>query len=291
MKQFFKQPKFSSNLAIPKIVKIGIKFLNAISTRLTLFVISKLFATPIQFSRPERELGMLASSQKKKFYCKEIDKTIQIISYGFSDKKVLLAHGWSGRSTQLFMIANHLLEQGYMVISFDAPAHGSSSGNSTNLIEYIDCVKGIQKEFGPFDAAIGHSFGGMVLMNVQADCNAFKCLVTIGAADKVSDIFYNFIKNIGLNTSFANKFIALFEKKLGIRLDDNSTSITAKKVSIPSFIVHDVLDGDVAVSCAINIRQSLQKGALLITNGLGHTKILRNNNISLRIVKFIKEHT
>ncbi|WP_296637367.1 hypothetical protein [Polaribacter sp.] len=30
-------------------------------------------------------------------------------------------------STQLFMIANYLLEQGYMVISFDGPAHGASS--------------------------------------------------------------------------------------------------------------------------------------------------------------------
>lgn len=291
MNSFFNQPKFASNLAIPKAFKFAIKALSLISAKLTLKITSSVFAKPLVFATPKRELGMLQSSQVKKIQIQGTSKQIQVLSYGFSDKKVLLAHGWSGRSTQLYMIANYLLEQGYMVISFDAPAHGSSSGKSTNLIEFIEAVKTIHHEYGLFDAAVGHSFGGMVLMNVQAECSAFKCLVTVGAADKVSKIFFNFASNIGLDKSFGKKFIARFEKKLNIQLDDKATSVVAKHITIPALIVHDVLDGDVSVSCAISIRQSLQKGALLITQGLGHTKILRNKEIALRIVNFIKQHT
>ncbi|MDD7914242.1 hypothetical protein [Polaribacter ponticola] len=55
--------------------------------------------------------------------------------------------------------------------------------------------------------------------------------------------------------------------------------------------MHDVNDGDVLVSCAINIRQNLEKGSLLITNGLGHTKILRDKSIVNKIINFIKQHT
>ena len=55
-----------------------------------------------------------------------------------------------------------------------------------------------------------------------------------------------------------------------------SPSVRAKRVKIPTLLVHDSNDGDVPVSCALNIRQNLQNGQLLITKGLGHTKILRN---------------
>ena len=54
-------------------------------------------------------------------------------------------------------------------------------------------------------------------------------------------------------------------------------------------MVHDTIDGDVHVSCALNIRKNLENGELLITNGLGHTKILRDKIITTKIVEFIKK--
>ena len=100
------------------------------------------------------------------------------MSYGYSKKKVLLVHGWAGRSTQLFMIADRLLEKGYMVISFDGPSHGKSEGKTTAMPEFLDTIKVIDKQFGPFEAAIGHSFGGMSLYNSVADGFSIKSLVT-----------------------------------------------------------------------------------------------------------------
>ena len=67
----------------------------------------------------------------------EIKKEIEILSYGYSKKKVLLVHGWSGRSTQLFAFADKLLENGFMVISFDGPAHGKSTGRTTMMPEFL----------------------------------------------------------------------------------------------------------------------------------------------------------
>jgi alpha-beta hydrolase superfamily lysophospholipase len=81
-------------------------------------------------------------------------------------KRVLLVHGWSGRGTQLFKIADELLKQGYSTISFDAPAHGKSPGKTTIMVDFITTIE-INKQFGPFDAAIGHSLGGMSVLNAK----------------------------------------------------------------------------------------------------------------------------
>ena len=291
MSFYFKNKGLAPSIQIPKPVQWLFRVIHFISTKLTIYLSSKLFTRPIGYKTPKRELGMLETSQKKTLHVPSINKDIHILSYGFSDKKVLLAHGWAGRSTQLFMIANKLLEKGFMVISFDAPAHGTSTGKTTNLLEYVATIKAINKEFGSFDAAVGHSFGAMGIMNTQADKEIFKCLVTVGSGDKVADILINFANNLGLNTSFGKKLHTYFEKQWGIKLLDFDTNEVAKKVNNPVLVVHDAIDGDVSVSCAVNIRQNLENGTLLITNGLGHTKILRDKDTTNKIVKFIIENT
>jgi pimeloyl-ACP methyl ester carboxylesterase len=279
------------SLRIPNAIRWSFKTINFISTRFTLYLASKLLTTPISFKTPNRELGMEKASQKKTLHVSAIDKDIQIVSYGFSDKKILVAHGWAGRSTQLFMIANALLEKGFMVISFDAPAHGKSTGKNTNLIEFIETISAIHSEYGSFTAAVGHSFGAVALLNMQANKAIFKCLITIGSADKVDDIFLNFVTNLGLNSNFGEKFVNYFENKINLNLFDYDASNAAKKIKIPVLIIHDRIDGDVSVSCALNIRQHLEKGTLFITNGLGHTKILRDKNVSQKIVHYITQNT
>lgn len=291
MNNHFNEHTLPSHLKVPKLFKISMGLLHFVSKSITLPLIVKLFSTPRNFKIPKRELGMFNSAQKKKIYCTTIQKDIEVLSYGFSDKKVLLAHGWSGRATQLFMIANHLLEQGYMVVSFDGPAHGNSTGKTTNLIEFIECVKTITEEFGPFTAGVGHSFGGLVLMNLQAKEKAFNCLVTIGTPDKVEDIFANFTKNLGLPLTFSKKLIAYFENKYAIKVARKATSFVAANVNIKTLVVHDALDGDVLVGSALHIRKYLKKGRLYITHGLGHTKILRNKKVTEKIVTFIKRNS
>lgn len=290
--QFFTKNKlFPTSLKIPKFVKWFIQIIHFFSTRLTLFITSKIFATPPSFTTPKAEKGMEESSQAKTLMVKAINKEVHVLTYGYSDKKVLLCHGWAGRSTQLYMIANKLLENGYMVVSFDGPAHGKSTGKETNLIGFIETIKTINEELGPFEAAVGHSFGAMAVINTQAEKEIFKCIVTVGSGDKISDVLINFSNNLGLKNNFGERIIDFFEKKWNLDFKNYDVNRAAKKVKTPALIIHDINDGDVLVSCAINIRQNLEKGSLLITSGLGHTKILRDKSTVNKIINFIKQHT
>ena len=279
------------SLIIPKPVSYFAKILELISSRLASFFGIRLFITPVNFPIPKREQYMLKSAQKKRLHIPEIKKEIEILSYGYSKKKVLLVHGWSGRSTQLFAFADKLLENGYMVISFDGPAHGKSTGRTTMMPEFLKTIEKINTTFGPFEAAIGHSFGATSLYNAAATFLDIKTFIAIGSGDRISDIISNFVKNLYLNEKSAKKIQSGLEKKWVIHLDDFSSSTVAKKIKIPVLVVHDKTDGDVPVSCAYKIRQNLVKGSLFITNGLGHTKILRNNEVINKSIKFIIQHT
>ncbi len=279
------------SLVIPKPISYLAKTLELISFRLSSLFGMKLFMTPINYPIPKREQYMLKSAQKKRLFIENINKEIEILSYGYSRKKVLLVHGWCGRSTQLFAFADKLLENGYMVISFDGPAHGKSSGKTTMMPEFLETIKKINTTYGPFEAAIGHSFGATSLYIAASDFLTIKSLIAVGSGDKISDIILNFSKNLSLKEKSAQLIQSRLEKKWNLKVNDSSSSTVARKINIPVLVVHDVTDGDVPVSCAYEIRKSLKRGSLLITNGLGHTKILRNEEVIKKSINFIKQHT
>lgn len=283
--------QFKPSLSIPKPVTIAARSIELISSSLAARLGSWIFTTPINFPTPEREKYMLKSAQKKRMKVSEIGKEIEILSYGYSKKKVLLVHGWAGRSTQLFAFADKLLEKGYMVISFDGPAHGRSTGKRTMMPEFLETVKQIDQEYGPFEAAIGHSFGGMCLYNATSTFLKVKSFIAIGSGDKVSDIIKNFANNLTLRNGSGKKIQNRLEKKWQLKVDDYASHKVARNIDIPVLIVHDTKDGDVPVSCAYNIRQNLQNGSLLVSHGLGHTKILRDKGIVNKSIEFIIQNT
>lgn len=289
--EILNQNNLSPSLTIPKGIKMFSRNLERVSPYLATRFAAQLFRTPINFKRPEREAYMYNSAQKKILNIGSIQKKVEILSYGYSDKKVLLAHGWAGRSTQLYAFADKLLEKGYMVISFDGPGHGKSTGKTTNLIDFIETVKVIQNQLGPFHAYIGHSFGAICGFNAVASFLDVKCMISIGSADKVSKIMERFTKNLTLKP-MAGKQLQMYAEKLWkVNVDDYSASYVAKKIDQPVLIIHDTLDGDVPVSCAYQIRQSLKNGTLFITHGLGHTKILRDKNVVEKAIEFIEKNS
>jgi pimeloyl-ACP methyl ester carboxylesterase len=278
----------SNALKIPGWIKSTGKVLQFFSRDMATQYAARLFATPLKYKVPERELMMRNSAKNEKLFVPGIDAEVQVYVYGYSKVKVLMVHGWAGRGTQLYEIADKILENKMMVVSFDAPAHGLSSGKRTNMLDFIETIREIDKKYGPFDAAIGHSFGAMSLINAVAEGLTINKLVIIGADNSIPYIFKDFVKKLELKPVIATKLQKLFEHKKRVKADDYSSENKARKVNIPTFVVHDSEDKYVNVSSALAIRQNLEQGELLITNGLGHHKIFKNKFVIQRIINFIK---
>lgn len=285
------KPKLTNNInsfKIPKSILLTGKVLQGIHTGLATKFAARIFSTPLKFKIPERELMMRDSAKNELFEIKDIDKKVMVYRYGFSKKKVLIVHGWAGRGTQLYQLADKILENKMMVVSFDGPAHGLSSGKTTLISEFVETIIQIDKEYGPFEAAIGHSFGAMTLLNAVAKGLKIKKLVLIGADNSIREVTQQFVKKIELKPVIAAKLEALFYKKFKVNIEEYSSCNAAKKVNIPTLVIHDSGDKFVPVSSAITIRQSLKNGELLITNGLGHHKIFKDNIVIQRIINFIQ---
>ena len=279
----------AQTLKIPKVILITAKLFEAISPKLATKFAAKLFTTPIKHKIPKREFQMNTESVQETVFVPSINKEIVVYHYGKSNKKILLVHGWSGRGTQLVKIADELINLGYSTISFDAPAHGKSKGNSSIMIEFIDSILELEKQFGPFEFAIGHSLGGMSILNAIRENLIVKKVVIIGSGDIIQDIIDNFIKKLKLKPEIGTKLRDHFEKKYGEKMDYYSASNAAKEVSIPVLIIHDENDVDVDVKAAYRINDNLKNSELMITKNLGHRKILGNTEVIKRIVEYIKE--
>jgi pimeloyl-ACP methyl ester carboxylesterase len=230
---------------------------------------------------------MEATSQQTKLFVPTINKEIVVYAYGNSSKKILLVHGWSGRGTQLVKIADTLIENGYSIISFDAPAHGKSGTKTTLMLEFIESILEVEKHYGPFEFAVGHSLGGMSILNAVKKGLQIKKAIVIGSGNSVINIVNTFIEKIGLPNDVAILMKNNFEKKYHFEMESFSAYVAAKDVKIPVLVIHDTDDEDIPVSEAYHLAEHLSDKELLITNQLGHRKILGDSKVIQKIVEFL----
>ena len=275
------------SLKIPRSILLASKFISLISSRLTILFAAKLFTTPIKHTIPKRELGMEQISTQKKLHIPTINKTVVVYQYGQSNKKVLLVHGWSGRGTQLVKIADTLINTGYSTISFDAPAHGKSPGNQTIMTDFIAAILEIEKQYGPFESAVGHSLGGMSILNAIKKGMKLNTAIIIGSGDVIQDIIEDFIAKLQLKPNLATDLRLHFEKKYGEKMNDYSAYKAAKEITIPVLVIHDKDDPEVPVKAGQHIYDHLKNGKLLLTEGLGNRKILGDAEVIQKTVQFM----
>lgn len=202
---------------------------------------------------------------------------------------VLLVHGWSGRASQLGLIARTFVKNGYKVITFDAFAHGNSPGKQTTVLEFIKIIKNITKTYGPFKAMIGHSLGGIACGKSIIEGVKTEKLITIGSPTTFQyllDAFGQIINAAPRTTEYIKEFIENYAKA---EVDKYSLATIGKDINVPGLIIHDRDDKDAKYEQALLLDEVWKDGKLITTQGLGHSRILRNKKVIQTMVDFIAE--
>ena len=274
-------------LLLPSYILYTGKFLNTISPSLASKFAAKLFLTPFRYELPEREKKMDRESVQENMVLPKSQKEIVVYRIGNSNKKILLVHGWSGRGTQLAVLAEEFLKKGYSIYSFDAPAHGKAPGKTSMMPYFIEGIEELDKKYGPFDAAVAHSLGGMATLKAVKEGVPLNKLVIIGTANSITHITREFIRNMQMDERVAKKMKKYFDNRFGQDMDNYSGAVSAEGVKIPTLVVHDEEDVDVQVSSAYEIANSLEQDELFITSGLGHRRILGDRKVLDKILSFL----
>jgi hypothetical protein len=91
--------------------------------------------------------------------------TFNGFKWGNGKLKILITHGWGSKAADFTELTTALRGiDDLEIIAFDAPGNGSSEGELSNLLLYIQAVKAIKLNYGNPDVLIGHSLGGMANM-------------------------------------------------------------------------------------------------------------------------------
>ena len=251
----------------------------------------QLWLRPIRFKTPASELEILSSAEIK-FH--EIKKhSIASFHWGESGPTILLVHGWGGRGTQLGAFVKPLVDAGFQVLSFDAPAHGKSSARKTNLFEIADTITGLYKIYNNFDTVITHSFGGTcIAIAIQGGLKTKQVIsicppsTTIGLVDK-------FCEALQLSEKTNRMIKKAIEEKFGEDIWQQTAMVnTVKSLHSTSFgsatIIHDLNDIDIPWQEGREVARAWNDAPFIMTKGLGHRRILRDKSVIDSVVKILK---
>lgn len=255
---------------------------------LRLFV--QLFFTPLHYGFPPKEIKWIKKSKRTNLSVN--NKKVEVYSWGDDNKPyVLFIHGWAGRATQFFHFFPAFLEAGFRVVAFDGPAHGKSEGKRTNLLEFEAVLKKLIEQLGKPQGAIAHSFGGVAMLMTIANGLTFDKLVNIGTPSIGDKIIQTFLKAVNGNGTTAEAFKKYMVKKYNRSFDEFSGQYFITNVKdLDLLLIHDENDKDVPIEHAERILELYPKARLIRTQGLGHTRILKDETVIQETIDFLQPH-
>lgn len=211
---------------------------------------------------------------------------MQLWSWG-EGPTVLLVHGWNGRATQLGGFVEPLVERGYRVVAFDALGHGDSNGSTSSLPEFANCIRQVAEELGDIDAIVAHSLGGAATTYAIAHGLRVDRAVFVSPPADPREFLRIFGSALGISDDVRARVRRRVERRLGVSMDDMLAHGFAPSMDLPLLVIHDTDDKEVPVEVGSHLARTWPGAELIVTEGLGHQRILRDPSVRDAAVRFI----
>ena len=200
---------------------------------------------------------------------------------------VLLVHGWNGRATQLGGFVEPLVARGYRVVAFDAFGHGESPGSSMSLPELASCIRQVSDELGGLYGVIAHSMGGAATTLALSDGLQLERAVFVSPPSDPRVFLQIFSDALGISDQVRTHLKERVERRIGISMESIRANLIAPSMRVPLLIIHDRDDKEVPVESGQSIADAWPNAKLVLSEGLGHQRILRTKPITNVAVSFI----
>lgn len=206
---------------------------------------------------------------------------------------VVMMHGWSGSGAQFRKLIPGLVEAGYQVAAFDAPAHGGNPGKQTHLLEFVDTLLAIQNQIGPIQTLMAHSFGGMASMTASHRGLNVEQMVLFAPHLDVNEIHQSYSDLLNLNPELSRRF----HDKIGARmaaitgLDDVWSFFTPQSLlndrDFSGLLIFDSDDEEIPQDQFKAVAQYWTDCQVLETHGLGHHRVLKDAGVIDAVLGFM----
>lgn len=279
--------KLKEKIAI-KYIRTKFKVLSTLSKKKTVKEAIKLFTTPQ--TRNIKVLPKIFTQAENLLF--KLDKiTVRGFRWNHpSDKKVLLLHGYESTIVNFDAYVKPLVEKGYEVLAFDAPAHGRSGGTTINVLIYKNMIKAINKIYGTVHSYIAHSFGGLAVslaMEEMKHDESFK-LVLIAPAATTETALNNYCDFLKLSEE-VKKELSIEISKIGNNpVSWYSIGRAAGNMEAKIRFYQDEDDLQTPMKDILEIEKlNLPNTEFVYSKGLGHNKIYRDSGTRKSIIDFL----
>jgi len=251
----------------------------------------KLWLSTRRFPTPKRETKWQASART--YTLPSTFGPLMMYAWG-EDKpeaaKIVLLHGWNGRATQMGAFVEMLVQAGFQVTAFDAPGHGLSPGNSTNILQIANALQSVVDSLGSVDAVIAHSFGAMALTFALRNGLTIRKAVCISPPADSPMLVEHFCNSLHLPKRTRKTLMARCDQNFGQDFWARISIIeNAQHISTPVLIVHDENDREVPISHSKRLANVWPGAQLMVTQGLGHRRILYHSKVIQATKAFLIE--
>lgn len=278
----------SKNRSVPASIRAAratLGVLGAAAPDLAARLAERLFRTPRRAPRPAAEHEALQGARR--IAIPFGDRHLAAWEWGEAGPRVLLVHGWAGRGAQLAAFVEPLVDAGYRVVAFDAPAHGDSPGARTTFTEIAAAIEAAADSLGTLHAVIAHSMGGATTALVASRRPLAGRYVMIAPPRRFLDFAEGFSRAMGLSPDAHARFVARLDRALGVPAERLIVDDFVRGLRAPLLVVHDAEDREVPFDRGAQIAASWPGAALHRTEGLGHNRILKDPEVVRIVHRFV----
>ncbi len=278
----------SRDSRLTPLVRTGNRALSALAPALATRLAERLFLTPRRGRRPGEEIDLLATARARPM---RVDaRRIETWVWGVGPS-VLLVHGWGGRGAQLGPFVGPLVARGFSVVTFDAPGHGASDSGLVTIPEMIDAIRAVAASRRPLAGLIAHSVGATAAVRALYEGLEVGAVVLVSPAADLRDPAVRFTETLGFSRAVRERMQRRIEERVGRPWSAFDVATLAPALTMPLFVIHDRGDAEIPWQHGMAITRASRGADLLMTEGRGHRRILRDPDVVAATVAFMAART
>jgi pimeloyl-ACP methyl ester carboxylesterase len=272
--------------------RVALRASSALAPGLAGLWAEKLFLTPPRPRHPESAFYDLIDARQHFV----THRGRRIVSWRWGSLEapaVLLAHGWGGRATQMRRFVFPLAAAGFRVIAYDQPAHGLSEGRLTGLPDFADALAEVARSHGGVHAVIGHSLGATAAAlaleqgRLPAPGGREPRVVLVAPPSDILGYSRHFANGYWIPERVRGAMQAAIEERYGVAWSELDVERLAPKLAAPALVIHDRRDRMVPWKQGARFARAWPGARLLVTDGLGHGRILEDDAVTRAAADFV----